>query len=684
MTSDRVRRSIRQTTTALWLGFALPAGVLMIGASPAHAQQISLVADQVQVIDNTGLQASGNVVVIYGDIRLSARQVTYNKTTDSLIITGPITIAQGDGTVLVAEAAELSADLRNGILTSARVVLDQQLQIAAAQINRAQGRYTQMTRVTASSCQVCKSNPVPLWQIRADRVVHDEVERQLYFHGAQLRLADIPIFYLPRLRLPDPTLTRATGFLPPKIRTNSRLGVGVLVPYFIRIGDHADLTVAPLIASQTSTVELRYRQAFHNGDVIFQGALSRDTIVPDTTRFYLFGQGQFSLPRDLMLNFELQETSDTGYLLDYDYSDQDRLRNSVNIMRARRDEFVFGSLTRYDTLRDSEIPISDQLPFAQIDTFYERRLFPRSNADILGRDVARLGAAISWHRDWVTASGLLIEADAGVETNVYLIEEDSRFATEQSFITPYTGVTLRWPLSRVTGAGTVDILEPVAHLAWSEQVGADVPNEDSVFVEFDEANLFELNRFPGKDRREEGLRGALGVNWTRYTPSGLSFTLGAGRVFRADDYGQFTDASGLSGLSSDWLIGAHVNLGGRFALQARALVNDDFDVTKSETRAAFMSDELELGAAHIWVVDDLAEGRPDPTHELRVDGAYQISDFWLLSADGSFDLEADQATRAGLSLQYQNECVPTTDFGLQIELTGFGGAQSTKVHRCGR
>lgn len=695
------------------------AGILAGTALPAFAGQASLVADQVRVVGNGGLEATGNVVVHYDGTRLTAGGVRYDKATDSLSLTGPITITRPDGTVLVAQAAELSSDLRNGILKSARFVLDEQLQIAAAQINRVNDRYTQMSRVVASSCQVCKKSPVPLWQIRADRVVHDQKERQLYFHGAQLRVADVPVFYLPRLRIPDPSLTRATGFLAPKIRTSTTLGIGILSPFFLRLGDHADLTISPFLAANSTTLELRYRQAFRTGRIEFNGALSRDNIIADTTRFYVFGEGEFDLPRGFKLSFGLQETSDPGYLLDYGYSEQDRLRNAIEVMRARRDEFIFAGITRYDTLRASEIPISDQLPFAQIDAFYERRFFPNwglggeiranlnwqahfreSDQDILGRDMARLGAGLSWQRDWMGPAGILIEAKAALDANVYAIEQDSRYQSEQSFATPSAGVTLRWPLTRVARNGAIEVLEPVAQIAWSEQVGADIPNEDSVFVEFDEANLLDLSRFPGADRQEDGWRAALGLGWTRHTPSGWAISLAAGRVFREQDFGQFSTASGLSGTASDWLVGAHVNLGGRFAMQGRALFNDDFDMTKSETRAAYLSDQIELGAAHVWVIEDLGEGRPDPTHELRLDGAYQISDFWRVSMDGSFDLEANAATHAGLGIRYQNECVsvdlslsrrftssinvtPTTDFGFKVELPGFGGARGRTAHRCG-
>lgn len=707
-----VLRIFRNIASALLLGAAT------LPASPAFAGQASLIADAVRVEGNGRLIAQGNVEVLYKGARLTASRVVYDKATDRLRIEGPITITQADGSVLVAEAADLSSDLRNGILKSARVVLDDQLQIAAAQINRVNDRYTQMTRVAASSCHVCKKNPVPLWQIRADRVVHDQKERQLYFHGAQLRVANVPVFYLPRLRLPDPTLKRATGFLPPRLSTSSTLGFGLEAPFFLRLGDHADLTISPFISSKSTTLQLRYRQAFRNGDVAFSGALSRDSIIKDQTRFYLFGTGQFTLPLGYTLNFELQESSDPGYLLDYGYSDQDRLRNTINVMRARRDEFVFGGFTRFDTLRDSELLISDTLPFAQVDTFYERRFFPswingeiranmswqahfrESKDDIDGRDMARLGAGLLWRNDWIGPAGLVIEAAAGIDANVFWIEQDSRFRNEQSFAAPSAGVTLRWPMSRSTAAGAVDVLEPVFHIAWSKQVGADVPNEDSRFVEFDEANLFDLSRFPGQDRREEGWRTAIGLNWTRHSPEGWAVALSAGRVFRENGFDQFTDASGLSGSASDWLVGAHVNLGGRFALQSRALVNDNLNVTKSETRAAYLSPKFDASVAHIWVVEDPKENRPTPTHELRLKGGFQVNDQWRLTANGNFDLEANQATRAGLGARYQNECVfmdlslsrrftsstnvkPTTDFGFRVELTGFGGARGKMAHQCG-
>lgn len=359
-------------TLAVLLAATLPAPFQV----RAQGMLATLIADQIQVIGNTRLQATGDVIVVYEDIRLSAQSVIFDRATGQLQIVGPIVIDDGGSTLILADAAELSADLRNGILESARIVLDQQLQIAAAEIARVDGRYTQMTKAVASSCQVCAENPVPLWSIRASRVIHDQEEHQLYFHDAQFRVFDVPIAYLPRLRLPDPTVERATGFLAPEIRSNSQVGVGIVVPYFIAIGDHADVTIAPYWATRSRTVELRYRQAFRSGEIEFNAAYSEDEILPGQPRYYVFGEGHFDLPRDFDLDLRLELVSDAAYLLDYGTSLTDRLRNSVTVERARRDQYVFAEIGKWETLREDEIPISDQLPFAQTDVIYEQRMFP--------------------------------------------------------------------------------------------------------------------------------------------------------------------------------------------------------------------------------------------------------------------------------------------------------------------
>ena len=177
-----MRRTLR--LIALLMGTALPA------IFPAQAQdRATLVADSLSITSSDTLTARGHVEVFFQGVTLTATGIVYDQSNDRLIIDGPIVLTDGKGSVILASQAEMRADLTEGLLTSARMVLQQQLQLAAAEIQRVDGRYTSMSKVVASSCKVCAGNPTPLWEIRASRVVHDEVAQQLYFDSAQLRLA---------------------------------------------------------------------------------------------------------------------------------------------------------------------------------------------------------------------------------------------------------------------------------------------------------------------------------------------------------------------------------------------------------------------------------------------------------------------------------------------------------------
>ncbi len=137
--------------------------------------------------------------------------------------------------LILASQADLAADLTEGILTSARMVLNQQLQLAANRMTRVEGRYTALDQVVASSCKVCAARPTPLWEIRARRVIHDQEERQLYFDHASFRVAGMPVFYLPPADA-RPHAGPCHGFLMPSLRTTSTLGTGLKFPYFITLG----------------------------------------------------------------------------------------------------------------------------------------------------------------------------------------------------------------------------------------------------------------------------------------------------------------------------------------------------------------------------------------------------------------------------------------------------------------
>ncbi|WP_374373143.1 LPS-assembly protein LptD [Tabrizicola sp.] len=702
--------------------------VLVALALPALAQdRATLVSDSLEITGDTRLIADGNVEVFFKGRRLKASRIVFDQATNRLEITGPIVLTEESGnTLILASQADLAADMSEGILTSARLVLNQQLQLAAAQMRRVSGRFTELESVTASSCKVCKGDPTPLWEIRARRVVHDEIGRQIYFDRAQFRLAGVPVLYIPRLRMPDPTLKRASGFLMPSIRTTSDLGTGIKVPYFFVLGQSADLTLTPYLTTKGSrTVELRYRQAFASGDIELSGSVSRDDLIAGKTRGYLRLQGGFSLPERFRLTFDGQTVTDPAYMLDYGIGNEDRLDSRIEITRTRRNEHISARIISFQTLRDDED--NTTIPTVVADLTFHRRfsLGPlggegglrlqthnhyRSSISPLdgdgdgiadGRDLGRISARIDWRRSFILPLGIEGTVLGEMTADAYSISDDATYAGATMRTHGSAGVELRWPWVKAEAGGGSQVIEPVVQLLYSSSDAESLPNEDSALVEFDEGNLFALDRFPGSDAVERGPRANVGISWTRFDPQGWSMGVTVGRVFREANLGQFGPGSGLAGAQSDWLAAANFTLADGLALTARLVMDDDFSLTKGEARVTVNGPKTSVATSLIWAVADPLENRPLPTQELSVDARRKLNPNWTATFAGRYDFVADQGTVAGLGLEFLNECVrfdvslsrrftsstsvsPTTDFGLSLDLVGFGGGATAGPARACR
>ena len=688
----------------------------------------TLVADSVTVTSAETLIASGQVEVYFRGQRLTASQIEYDQSANRLLISGPIRIEDGNGNVFLAEQADLSADLTEGLLTSARLVLNQRLQLAAAQLQRSDGgNLTAMRRVAASSCTICAGDSTPLWEIRARDVIHDAAARQIYFTNASLRFYGVPVLFLPTLRIPDPTMKRATGFLMPKLRSTTALGTGVKLPYFITLGDKRDLTVTPYLSFQGNrTVELRYRQAFTNGDIEVEGAATRDGLDLDNIRGYLQATGTFDLGNDFRLGFKGVTVTDPAYLLDYGVTDVDRLNSQIALTRTQRDLNFSARLIGFQSIREGDT--NSTLPTTVTDLSYERRFEPRffggaagmqldshsdyrssesrldNNGDGVadGRDLERVSLAFDWRRNWTTPNGLTIAAMTTMTADAYSIVQDADFSGSPQRLSGAVGIELRWPQVRSDPGGVTQFLEPIVQFVTSTPPSTTLPNGDSTLVEFDEGNLFSLDRYPGADAVEAGSRLNLGVAYRRDDPAGWSLGATAGRVVRLEDNGQFSTASGLAGQTSDWLLAWSAEHDDGLSVTNRFVFDDDFSLTKGELRFDFANPSLTLSGGYEYLLADASEDRVETASEIVLSARRKLSPNWTADLVTRYDLRSARFARAGLDLDYRNECIaltlslsrrytsstnvePSTDFGLSVELLGFGGGTDAGPSRvCGQ
>ncbi len=545
--------------------------------------------------------------------------------------------------------------------------------------------------------------------------MHDAAAQQIYFSDASLRFYGLPILYLPTLRVPDPTLKRATGFLLPKIRSTTQLGGGVLLPYFIALGDSRDMTLTPYFTVLgDQTLKVQYREAFRHGTLQFDGALSRDGLGTVDPRGFLQATGEFDLGNDYQLTFSGISVSDTSYLSDYGISTADLLENVVNVTRTHRDLNFSARVIGLHSLREGDV--NDTLPSTVADVNYERRFQPgvlggtagltldthsdyRTSGSPLdsdldgvadGRDLSRVRVGLDWRRNWVLPNGIGVSALALVAADKYVIDQDQVYGGTPARLSGSTGVAFRWPWVKAEADGTTQLLEPVLQLVTASLPDSAIPNGDSTMVEFDEGNLFALNRFPGADASEAGTWANLGVNYRRDDPNGWSMGATAGRVIRLEDQGQFSDESGLSGQKSDWLLAWSLGNAGGLNVINRLIIDDTFSLTKGEMRFDFTKDNMSVSGGYEYLLADASEGRDITASEIVLSTRKKVNKFWSANLSGQYDLRANRLSQSGLELDFRNECIdvtlslsrryasstsvkPSTDFGLSIELLGFGG-----------
>ncbi len=692
------------------MGLALLSGGAK--AQGTDALPASLIADRVTFDQQSGLLvATGNVEVLYQGRVLTAAAITYDQNAKVIHATGPIQLTDPERGVVLAGDAALSPDMKDGLIESAQLLIAGQLQLAAAEVRRTGGRYTTLYRSIASSCTICPGGGKPTWALRASRVIQDEQALRIYFEDATLEVYGLPVAYLPRLSIPDPSQRRASGVLVPVIRNSGIYGLGLKVPYYKVLGPMADTTITPFFTSTGAKLfEGEYRQRFATGGFDFSGVVALDDgLGGDPGRGAAFAVGQFALPHGFTTNFDLELASDDTFLQQFDYSDADLLTSTARILRGRTDDyFELGSIA-FQSLRENEDTAS--IPFVLPELTWRRLIDMPGiggrlgvDAETLGiiradgQDVFRAGGGVDWRELWTLPYGIQATAGAVAGVTLYRVWDDPDVSGNVLVRTdPNVNIELRWPLAKTTAHAT-HVIEPIAQLVYSDTFGqSDVPNNDSTLVEFDETNLFALNRFPGLDQIETGLRANIGLGYTRYDPAGWSMGFKIGRVIRVEPDDQFYQSTGLAGKWSDVVTAFNLDFGTTLSLVNRAMFDTDLTFTRDEFAMNYTVDRGSLRAAYVYLAqgDNPYYGEQPETNEFGLDARFRVAPNWEVSGLWRYDVAENANLRTGAGVTYGNDCalfdlsisrrytsstnVPaSTSIGFSVRLAGLGGSDDWK------
>ena len=299
---------------------------------PANDGQMLVQAVEVDYdYNNSRVSAVGNVQMFYNGTSVEADKVIYDQKTKRLHAEGNIRMTDAEGKITYANVMDLSDDYRDGFVDSLRVDTADATRMAATRADRTSGNYTVFENGVYTACAPCKDDPKkpPLWQVKGMRIIHDQIDKMLYFENAQLEFFGVPLAYIPYFSTPDPTVKRKTGFLMPGFSSNVTYGFGVETPFYWAIAPDYDATFNPRFTTQQGVLmQAEFRQRLMDGSYQIR-AYGIDQLDPGAYagqsgdrqfRGGVESKGEFALNQQWVWGWEGIALTDPNVLFDYSLS----------------------------------------------------------------------------------------------------------------------------------------------------------------------------------------------------------------------------------------------------------------------------------------------------------------------------------------------------------------------------
>lgn len=690
---ERRKLSTLATGTAVALALGLVLGPTVL-PNTGLAQQRQLPSKDVPLVfaaDEVTYEKQLDIVTLRGRVEifqndriLTADTVSYNRKTDIMSASGHVAVMEPTGEVAFASYMEISGDLKNGVANDIRLLMSDNSRFAANGGTLRNGQRTLLRQAVFSPCELCKDDPnrAPLWQLKANKVLHDQVSRNVYYEDVTLEMWGIPVAYSPYFSHADPTVKRRTGALAPEFGSSSRYGTWVTLPYYWDINGSSDLTVYPRVFTNSlPQLGLEYRQRFSFGSLEAMGSGTYATVDDLSSqkdfRGHIDASGRFEINDIWRAGFQAQRTTDETYMRRFGYGSPSYLTSQAYVEGFSRRSYAnfrsYAFQELREDLRDRDLPIV--APLLQLDMVGDadkwggHYIFQAEAANIFrrdGTDSNKLSARIGWTKPYIGGFGDVWNFTATVQGDIYNVDEiDHPTIPGKSFsgvvgrVVPQATLDWRWPFVRNGGDGNYQVIEPIVSISVAPTLGSQwrIPNENAQDIVFDETNLFNANRFVGSDRIEGGQRITYGVRFGLFGADGGASTLFVGQSYRLNDKQAFVDNQTSSNFS-DVIAAVSINPGQFWDGFARLRMDSKkLNVRQVDLLTNIGPKQFRVSLNYRYLDNSLiAPNNFSDREEFTVLATSQLTDFWSIGASWSHDLENGKTRYYGGRLKYEDEC----------------------------
>ena len=633
--------------------------------STSTDNRIHISADSATVDNEAVTTFSGNVQAQQLDRIIKADYVRYDRRTGEFAADGNLVYSTNEITVS-GDRARMNLDENTGTVENSKYFTGVVNGRGEAEFVTIKSKNeVELTEATYTTCPPGEE----AWQLLADDINLDRSTSQGTASGVVLKVARVPVMYLPYIRFPIGE-ERLTGFLYPGIGVSQKHGTEISVPFYWNIAPQLDATIIPHNMSKRGLMlenEFRYLTESSKGQIEYN--YLDDKQFGDRREKVAWLHSVVPEPGwSSAINYNY--VSDVTYLDDFSSS----LGTSSVTHLDRRGQvdynasnFVFTTLFQDHQNISGEEPYKrlPQLTFNTRFTNQDNRLNYDINTEAVNFDHKDTGKVVGQRVKLNPYISYPIQDDAGflipklaLHYLEYNLDQNAPTSNEKPSVSvPIFSLDSGLIFERDTSfadTGLLHTLEPRLFYLYAPYKNQDaLPVFDTALTTFGETFLFSENRFSGNDRIGDAnqLTTALTTRFYRQDNGQEVFNATIGQIIYFRDRevtlpGQLVETANRSSYIASMSLAPNP----RFKLSGDMQWNPETDHTEvSNTRLQY-----DAGAGRIFNLNQRFR-----RNELRTQGAsfaWRTSPRWQFFGGHQYDLENDHRLENFVGVRYDSCC----------------------------
>ncbi len=535
----------------------------------------------------------------------------------------------------------------------------------------------EFTKSIFTLCDYRKEDKCPPWSLQASKMKHDKKKKTIFYDNAVIKIYDLPIFYLPKLSHPDPSVDRRSGFLPPSFSDTKNLGSGLEVPYFWDIRQDKDFTLNSRFFTSEHPLFLgEYRQAYKNSNLILdfgftEGYKNTSNTKKSGNKNHFFSQfvkkfqGQANSDNELTVS--LQRVSNKKYLKLYkikrdliDY-EKEVLENSLSFSHENDDLFVGLKASLFEDL--TETNKNDEYEYILPDIILDKNLFSsnkfgyadlQTNLVVHNYETNKLTKFfindIDWkHKEFSFSNGL-IGRFLGKLRNVNYEAKNTEIFKDNTTNELFgaIGYLSKMDLYKDSASGLKQLLSPKMLIRYAP--GS--MRKETAKTRLNSTNAFKLDRLNTNKNLGNGLSTTLGFDYEIKTPTKkLDFSIA--QIINEQENKHMPSSSSLDQRFSDVVGSSKLDLNKNITLNHNFALDQNFEqLNYNELGANLNFDPIKFNFSYLEEKEHIGN---QEYFKGKVD--FSRNKYGLFSAETKRNLITNSAEYYDLSYEYSNDCL---------------------------